>query len=401
MLLIRKYLFFTLAMLAGLSTLACGDDDDGNEPGTSFDRLIGLGIRLRLPDGTTTASYIRPFASLDGVTQVQVDDQAREFIGQRRFRKLSGGLIVEHAEQPSITRLEFDPNVGFVDGPPPLSLSGLAFTRAGVSIQIGERKAYNVSFDTLQVAIYDPVDMRLLTPDPIDLSAQLKAGFVTNGISTAQFGSLLYLGIAFANLSNPLAPTVADNITVLILDTSTDTFVTAIENDGCHHANGMAQTDNGDIYVLGDNGFNAIRPTATACIVRIPAGSTDFDPDYLFQPNAALGMRETSDLQSLTGNLALTYPLYPEQINPADPTSVAFDPVRRPWVIDLQAQTAQEISGLPFTRGTTRLSLDGQPLINVSSDFESTALYSIDANAASATLVLESEGQLLSIVEFP
>ncbi|MGF1510738.1 MAG: hypothetical protein ACFB9M_14700 [Myxococcota bacterium] len=371
--------------------------------------LFAAGIRLRLPDGTTTSSFLRTFDSLDGVDLIAVDDEAREFTGQRRFRKVPGGMLLESADNPTITRFDFVEGEGLVEGDT-ISFLNQGFGAAGLTIVVGENKAYNIDFASLRVAIFDPRSMLLTQPDTIALpSDELSQGFATNGIQAAQVDDLLYVAVAFANLTDVTSAAIDPGITVYILDTSTDTLVDTIVDDRCSHANGTIQTEDGDVYILGDNGFNVIVP-AQACIVRILAGETEFDASYLFQPAAELGGRQASDLVALQGNLAITFPLYPERLDPDNPISIAFDPVRKPWLLDLVNQTATEFVVDPpvapeddplFTRGAVSYRIGGEVYLGIAQSFEDTFVFGLDPETAIATELFASESQLISLLEFP
>jgi hypothetical protein len=417
-------------VVASLMAFACNGEDDGpgsgsggrdaGGPGSAdagpadlgtadmgtpmIEPFFAAGLRNRDPAGGTEASFLRVYDSLDGVDEISADEQAEEFAGQQRFIKIRDAMLLESAEQgnPIITRYDVTPD-GLEAGDT-LSLVNQGFPTAGRTIQVADRKAYNINFEDLRVASFDPVTMQLLTPDTFQLPAdELNQGFTQNGIAHAQVGDLLYVSLAFANLFAQV-PTVADGITVYIIDTTTDE-VTRIDDDRCSHVNGTAQTENGDVYFLGDNGFNVLRPMEQACIVRIRAGEESFDPDYVWRPRSELGGRGASDLIAIEGDLALTFPLYPERLDPNDPASVLRDPVRRPWIIDLENRTATELDEVPFTRGAPIYRIEGQLWIGVDpsmpAPFTETIVYSIDPSELSATRELRAEGQLISLLEFP
>ncbi|MEO1233975.1 MAG: hypothetical protein AAFZ18_34285 [Myxococcota bacterium] len=160
-------------------------------------------------------------------------------------------------------------------------------------------------------------------------------------------------------------------------------------------------TDNGDLYVLGDNGFNVIDPTATTCIIRIPSTSDTFD-DYLWNPRVELGNREATNLVSISGTKALTNVLYPEQIDPTNPISVVVDPVRRPWVVDLQARTATVVPNISFSIQPIPADVGDEVWFTFRTpDFSSTRAYTINPTTGEATLQMQTEGQTFTITRFP
>lgn len=153
--------------------------------------------------------------------------------------------------------------------------------------------------------------------------------------------------------------------------------------------------------MLGDNGYNILRPEETTCIARIASGTATFDADYLFEPNVALGGREASELYALRGNTALTYALYAEELDLDNPTSVVLDPVRKPWEIDLAAKTAREFSGIPLTKIEPIFRTSQGTFLGTTQDFEATTIFSLDTTNASAVTAFTSEGNLQYLIELP
>lgn len=416
---VKKFGFILCAALAVSSLTACGDDDEnnsgnndgGNDTGGEDDggdddggddnanlieRLFAMGIRLRLPDGTTTATYLKTYESLQGVSSVTVDTTATELEGQRRFTKINGGILVESVDQPSIQRYDFDTSRGLVAGAT-MSLAGRGFTQAGFTFVVNDTKAYNVSYTDLASAVFNPQTMLLATEQTLDLASVRKTGFVPNAIHMEANGDRLFIAVAFWN---PEAFSVAENLTVAVVNTTTNTLETVIEDTRCRHAAGLAKTENGDIYVLGDNGYNILGPDETTCIARIASGTDTFDAEYLFEPNVALGGREASELYALRGNTALTYALYFEALGP-DPTSVVLDPVRKPWAIDLAAKTAREFAGIPLTKIEPIFRTSQETFLGTSQTFEATTIFSLDTTNASAVTAFTSEGNLQYLIELP
>lgn len=396
----KSSLWMACSAMAVMGLAGCGDDDDNideTNDEVQFDRLYGLGIRLRLPDGTTSATYLRQYTSFEGVTNVTVDTQAREFAGQRRFTKAAGGLLVESTGEPSITRYEFDSRLGFVEGPT-LSLSRVGFSSAGLTLVVSDEKAYSISYFDLSIAVFNPVTMELLSTEAINLSSELKDGFDNLQVLAEVSGGRVYISVGFSEFATP---SIAENLTVIVLDAATDTWLTTMEDTRCNHAQALMKHDSGDLYVLGDNGYNILRPDVTTCIVRIPSGTTAFDASYLFQPAVALGGQESSELKSLGGSLALTYALDLTALDPTDPFSVILDPVRKPWIIDVAAKTATAVTGVPLTKVNPMYTTSDGVLLAVSSNFDATSIYRLDVPASSASLMFQSEGHLMYLVEFP
>lgn len=418
------------SLVAALALVGCGDDDanggDDRIEGcgfaqleasgqTEFDDLFAMGLRLRSPDGSTSATFLQ---CIDEVSEIdEVSLTGIELVGQWRVTGAPNGVFLESAEEPRIIRYEFVPESGLVERET-MSFAPVNFPVTGRTEVVSDTKAYNISFTDLRIAIFNPADMSLSSA-VIELPNDeiVTEGFQTNGIFAAQVDDLMYISVAFADLSNLAAPTIDPGITVYIVDTSTDQLVDVVVDTRCSHANGTAQAANGDVYFLGDNGFNLIDPFTEACVVRIEAGELDFDPDYLFQPSSAMSgcgaftppgapmpltqECQTSELVQVEGTTAITYPLFADQLDPTNPASVAFDPVRRPWLIDLEAQTAEPapIESIPFTRGAPRFEVDDELWIGISSSFEQMDVYSINPSTNSSMLEFTTEGQLVTMIQ--
>ncbi|MEO0460298.1 MAG: hypothetical protein AAF219_05600 [Myxococcota bacterium] len=392
----------------------CGSEQLGANGDVEFDELFALALRLRSADGTTSSTFLQ---CLDDVRDIDsVELTGAEFVGQWRAIGSADGVFMESSEDPRITRFEFVPSAGLVERET-LSLAPVNFPSAGGTVVISETKAYSINFADLRIAIFDPSTMTLPSTETLSLpnTELTDEGFTTNGIFPELVGDLLYIAVAFADLSDLSAPRVDPGITVYIVDTNTDELVDVVVDPRCNHATGVAALDSGDIYFLGDNGFNLIDPLTEACIVRIRAGGQDFDPDYLFEPSSVLSGYgaftppgapgplvsecQASNLTAVQGSTAITYPLFASELDPDDPTSVAFDPVRRPWIIDLEAQTAEPapIESIPLTRGVPAFRVDGSAWLGIADSFEQSNVYSIDPTTNSATLEFTTTGQLIQM----
>lgn len=416
---------WTLARISGLSLLAallaCGDGgpDSGADAGSgTLDMSVGdtgdrdagdpdsgvppmsryvMMIRIRQPDGTTNATYLETRENLDP-DQVVTTENAREFPQQLRFKRYRQSVFVEDVRAPTLTRFDYDPATGsMVEGrtitflPRNLSSVRSQFFRAD--------KAYALDGSGTTVAIFDPTEM-VLRPGTIDISSAKPDGLDLDLLTVATRGNRTFLAMAFSDVANPAQPRIEPAIIVAVLDNENDRLLTVLRDERCGHASGMVVADSGDIYVHGDNGFNVIDMTKRSCIIRIPAGEERFD-DYLWQPAEALGGRESSRLQPVDDTLAVTYALYPEQLDPMNPLSIVFDPVRRAWLVDLSEQSATPIEGMPFTRVGIPYEVDGAFWMGLTESFESTDIYALDPASSTATLVGRSEGQVFSVTRFP
>lgn len=247
-----------------------------------------------------------------------------------------------------------------------------------------------------QMVSFDPTEMTL-NQETIDLSNMQPEGLTPDTGRLETRGNRTFYGLSFNNVRTSTAPRIDGEIIVAVIDNENDELIDIIRDDRCGHMSGVAQTDNGDIYFLGDNGYNVLA-AGTTCIVRIPADSEDFD-DYLWEPASALGNQESNGLMALTNNKALVFALDRTRLDPTNPLSIIQDPVRKPWVIDLEAQTAVETDA-PYTRAAQIYDVPGRRYFGLADSFDATAVYSFDEDTGEATLVTRTEGQLFNLVRF-
>ncbi len=409
------------ALLAGFVFAACGDDSigdqadaaisgadagarDGGAPdggsadlGVEVARRYALMIRIRQPDGTTNATYLETRQNLDP-SELITTRNAREFAAQLRFARFEDAIFLEDVRQPTLARLDYERSTGTFTEGPVLSFQprGLTSVRAHF---LSATKGYAIDGAGSTIANFDPAAMEL-RPGTIDISAQRPQGSEIDLLLVVTRGNRTFVSLAYTNLDNPVMPTIEPAIIVAVIDNQTDALIAYRRDERCGHASGMVLTPTGDIYIHGDNGFNVIDMSRRARIVRIPAGQETFD-DYFWQPAEALGGRESSRLTHAGGARAVTFALYPERLNLQNPLSVVLDPVRRPWLVDLEAQTATELSDVPFTKTGIPYLVDGSLWLGLSQSFDATDIYSVDPVTAAATLEAQSEGQVFSVTRLP
>ncbi|MEM6842274.1 MAG: hypothetical protein AAF632_08605 [Bacteroidota bacterium] len=115
----------------------------------------------------------------------------------------------------------------------------------------------------------------------------------------------------------------------------------------------MRLDERGDIYVLCHNSWAGWRAAfdRPAAILKIPAGTTDFDESYYFDlESAARGLGSpVMNLEYYGNGKFLGAAQDPSAINPDNPFSYFIDPIYQWWSFDLYNQTA-EIVAEEYTR---------------------------------------------------
>ncbi|MEM9114286.1 MAG: hypothetical protein AAGD10_12065 [Myxococcota bacterium] len=372
---------------AALAQWSCGSEVNDQSPCEPASQ-VGFGLRIRQPDGTTSASYLEGLTALPSGT-VSVAE-AREFSGQQRFSTLDGDVFVESLEAPRITRFR---NCGVDDfrEHETINFSALGLQRAGITRYFDSTTAVSFGLEEPLLVEFDPSQMRITRQTSI--SELLPPDFNVETVNMIVRDGTLFLVVAYR-----FGLEIFPEITVGIVDLGSFTLAEIVRDTRCAFPTQAYVDEDGFLYVQGDGGFNTLRPDLASCLVRIPPNSTAFD-DFLFDMAPFVEGRGTSGAAYVGDGQVLTFALYPELVDPNDPTSVALDPVRRAWLIDYGADTPSgtEIAGLPFTRIPRALDLDGRLLLTTSQSFQSTEVYEVDVETVSGALAFSTEGQAINI----
>jgi hypothetical protein len=378
----------TLCSLLVTAVISCGDDGESGNGDCQAEAQVALGLRIRQPDGTTSASYLAATAQTPD-QEVGVSD-AIEFPGQRRFRELDGKVFIESTDEPRITRYR-NCGVGQFEEESSINFSELGFNQAGITKYVSSDLAVSFGVNEATLVRFDPTDMTIT--DTTSSGDLIREDFDLENVSMVVRGDRLFIATSYRQ-----GVTIVPEITVGVVDLNTFTLEEVLTDTRCSFPVDMFIDENDDIYVQGDNGFNVIRPDLPACLIRIPAGEQTFD-DYLLELAPLMNGRPSTRSEYLGDGQFITYALYPDQLNPDDPLSVAFDPVRKAWLIDMNAETGTEIQGMPFTKVAQVFEIDGERLVTTSQSFESTEVYAVDAATAAGELVFTTEGQAISILD--
>jgi hypothetical protein len=158
--------------------------------------------------------------------------------------------------------------------------------------------------------------------------------------------------------------------------------VRVIEDDRCGVSSAVTPfaDESGNVYVVGDwsSGLAQIGRTTPApnpaCLLRIRAGETRFDPDYYVDLLEAAGARAIYGGYGMAGGAKLLLNYWPASEPAPTAAAIAADPYAyysfngfRYSVLDLATRTTTEVSGIrPAGAGNnTPLLLDGVNLIQV------------------------------------
>lgn len=228
---------------------------------------------------------------------------------------------------------------------------------------LSDTKGYYVDFNTLDIQIFDP--QTFVNIGSIDMSAAFTipenaANYYVDLIPRGnRLFACLYTGRTFPPFvyESPVGSVVA------VIDTDTDRYLfdifradTKYPGQPFMRFSNVTIDEADNIYLVTQGGLGLDgEEMSPATILRIPAGSEAFDPDYAFQPQRQIASSTAQTVVS-SGFLYAGDGIAYTNVLMEEPATVA-DLVNRPlmrWArIDLEAQTATLVDGVPPNGGFT------------------------------------------------
>ncbi|MEN0061004.1 MAG: hypothetical protein AAGA48_02580 [Myxococcota bacterium] len=354
-------------MLIILFAAACTSEPEPTRPNESAESWIYIQTTVATPEGRTSYLQLRKdldFALLDLSEAVELPGNARVFSDGRRLFTGSG-------EEPVIQQW-FPRNDGTLEPSERLSFANAGLTTIPFGNNfVANDKAYLFDGSVPAAFVWDPESVTV--KDSIDLSPIVK-----ENLTPAIDPGVLRDGLLFAAVQQYDFATnqLFRGIQVVVIDTTTDTIQTVLEDDRCVGTfAGITQDDDGSIYVLGDNYLvlhwfdDTIPPT---CVLRIPPGETAFDAGPELDLVALTGHPSTGFIVS--EGKAYTQAMDESQgtIDPAvEPLAFLNQPVAIRWEIDLQdpsrSRPLVEL-GLASPRSGNVLLVDGRTFLQAAEE---------------------------------
>ncbi|MEM9692724.1 MAG: hypothetical protein AAGA56_09280 [Myxococcota bacterium] len=327
-----------LGLLVGVlaaTTSSCSDDTTIDLGPPSDASWLYLQTTIADPEGRT--SYVQVLSSFDEAPDL---DRAVELAGNARVFSDGRRLFTGGAEAPIIQEW-FPSTDGQLIPGERLSLAGegLAFVPFGNNF-VAEDKAYLFDGPNARVLIWDPT--LLEARGEIDLSPVRKGDLLPE----IDPGVLRDDGLLFATVQqNDFGSVnVFRGIQIVVIDTIEDRIVAVHEDTRCVGSfAGMGIGDDQTVYVMGDNYlvYNWDDTFPATCILRIPPGQTEFDPDFMIDLDALLGNPATGMFLG-ANNRIYTQDMDPEftDVNPiGSPLAFLNERVSRWYEIDLDDPT--------------------------------------------------------------
>lgn len=402
----------SILLLGALLTSACADGEaaavggEGGGGDGASDAGAGAGAggaeaelgpaylfmhTVTTPDGRENYVYVTPSleaGELDPKGGMEVSGASRSFA-------LDGKVYVADGETFVIQRYVVDANLELV---PDLKMSlanhGLTYFDTGWTF-VNRSTAYYMNGEQQEVVIWDPEKMTI--SGTIDLSSLKDDAYPTfYADGGTKIGDYLYS--VFWNYDEDGGP-YDRSVSVAVIDTSKNELVNVARDERCEMGWPGTTLPNGDLYIVGNaagTGYQFSDPPAKPnCLLRIRAGETEFDPDFV---------QYLDDVtQPLVGGSSFKYAaeLNGGVVWATDPGDFAdkeeffSTSVWRPVLVDPKDWSAQVIEGISATgwMGETFV-IDGAALFTVGTNGGSGTL------GTNSALVRYDDGELTPVVGF-
>ena len=359
-----------LALCVLASSAGCSDGGDGGnatpEPPVN-DAVYAVGFRIDTPDGGAAALAVTP--SLE--TTLSAED-AILFPGTALggfYGPFDGAIFVGDSEQLTVRRFELNAT-GALEETGTVSFANTGLRSFPLAAHfVSTEKAY----------LIDPVDLRILTWNPTEMVLTGEISLAT----LARPSQDVFIEHAFPWGEGRMIAAVAwadyNSFTLypragaLIVDTELDEVITVAEIGDCLQTQDAAISPDGDFYTVCDPFNVAFRGAGTpdvptGCLVRIPAGGTEFDPGFFLELDTVVGDRASGLVTIGNDGKAFTLALYPERLEGTDPNDI-YAPFAveawRLWEFDLETgASSREVASVPFTLGYyTDFNVDGRVIV--------------------------------------
>lgn len=366
-----------------LTASACGDNqaapapDAGSPPLT--DAMSGspaylVVTRVVNPNGRNV--YLSALPSLEPTT-IELS-QTLELSGLSRAFTFDGAVFAMDGETGQVARYEVDDELRFSETAR-FSMANLGITgfRSAFAF-ISPTRAYYVDVTNLQVVVWNPRAMEIV--GTFSIAGLAREGFNISAEAPQVGGDRVIVPIGWSNLTQG---TFHPAVGLLVLDAQVDELIGILEDDRCAVGGGGFFDDQGDFYVIGDTShgvYEAFGPDTVpqACLLRLAAGSSDFDPEFV-EPMGGLadnpyfsGLTGTPDRALLTRGFAPDVDLS-MLTNPSEYFSL------KAWLwrlIELDTGSSTEVELPPHVLSFGPFSVDGEFFLpQFDEDTQQTVLY--------------------------
>jgi len=267
---------------------ACGSSDDttvqGTGPGSA--PAVMVAVASRSPEGTNF--YVGAYPELPAEVDLAAMVEAPSGQNATAF---NGSIYVWVAESGIYTRYAVDDQMRLSESGA-VSFMNLGGTGNVMTSFISPTRAYSMTRDNLQIIVWNPEEMIVL--GSIDTSAAIDPSYPSFDYGEpVVFGDYVAWPVLWYDYDNfDFKP----SVDVILASASSEAPAFVVSDSRCGGGWSLFTDDVGDLYALGNAWFGfahffdrdpARQPND--CLLRIPAGSTAFDPSFHVDLNQAAG----------------------------------------------------------------------------------------------------------------
>ncbi len=353
----RATCLVAFAALGAFGLAACGDD--GNQIGVDAPPAIDA------PPPTSPAVLVaeRVFGTSGRTYFLSVHpDVPTGPIDRSKARELSsadieiynGAVYVRDRDANTMTRFRVSEDLKLVeDGQLSFMNKGLAPGRFHTAY-LTPTRAFVLDSSDWRMIEWNPTTMKLAAGADIPITFMQKPQLPFGAISPpARVGDRLVSSVYWADFDNLIM--YPGSGAALVIDANNPTVPTFIEDSRVGGAFRVYAEPSGDMFVSGVVGGDVHLfgkalgdvPLPTSGILRIPAGGTTFDPDYLVDVEAITRSPGVWAVHRIDNKTLLAQVLDPATPVPADADAYASSTDFIYMTIDTDAKTATPIASLP------------------------------------------------------
>lgn len=325
-------------------------DPGSTDPGVA---LYGLAVSVFNPDSSQT--YLLTTSDVSA-RELDVRGEGIELPGFLFPFAHDDAIFVPNEDGPTVTRYALGESGALEEGPT-LSFGGVGYASAMDSFNlpiINRTKAYAFDAPNSRAYLWNPQSMTLL-PGEIDISMIQRDGYVAriaaDADSARQRGNLLFVPVGWEDAVTEDARSMSG---MLVIDTDADSVVEFLEDERCTEFQSSVRTASGDMYFFTSEHsivtISGSNPEYTSCALRIRAGESDFDPDFVLNLTEVTGRPIACCGAWAGGESAYVPVLYEERVMVSDRRELwsKSNNDYRYWHIALDTGEAREITSLPF-----------------------------------------------------
>jgi hypothetical protein len=306
------------------------------------------------PDSYST--YVGVFAE---VPEGDVDMSSFREFGNANAYTSAGYVFVE--EDGIMQRFSVDESLRLVDGPRfSWQDFGIAAINTTYTVFVSAQRAYTFAPELGVIIVWNPATMERTGTLPIDLPAR-PAGMETFAYDGHRVGDHVFWNVFSGNWDS-ITP--YPSVTLVIAGAAADDEPVRIVEDSRCLPGGPARVDENGDYYLNAGGYYGyflaygdVDPAARTCMLRVRAGQTTFDPDFLVDYQELTGSYVSDPWFHVSGSQYVSRSWDPAMRFPAVPDDFWEGAALRPLLVDTVANTAvpyPSLAGAKAVDGTTR-----------------------------------------------